>query len=74
MSDVRTQVEVMEYETRRFYERAIEHVTDLGIRKLLGDLAEVDCRHYTTAESLQETITPTVEKKEEDAQRRLFVL
>jgi hypothetical protein len=34
MSDVRTQVEVMEYETRRFYERAIEHVTDLGIRKI----------------------------------------
>jgi rubrerythrin len=72
--DVRKQVEVMELETRRFYERAIEQVGDAGIRKLLGDLAEVERRHYATAESLQETITPVVREKEEDAQRRLFVL
>src|SRR6516164_7555515 len=74
ISDVRKQVEVMELETRRFYDRAVAHVTDLGIRKLLGDLADVERRHYATAESLQETITPTVEQKEADAQRRLFVL
>jgi rubrerythrin len=72
--DVRKQVEVMELETRRFYERAIRQVTDAGVRKLLGDLAEVERRHYATAESLQETITPAVHQKEEDAQRRLFVL
>jgi erythrin-vacuolar iron transport family protein len=72
--DVRKQVEVMELETRRFYERAIEQVSDAGIRKLLGDLAEVERRHYATAESLQETMTPIVREKEEDAQRRLFVL
>jgi len=71
---VRKQVEVMELETRRFYERAIEQVSDAGIRKLLGDLAEVERRHYATAESLQETMTPIVREKEEDAQRRLFVL
>jgi rubrerythrin len=74
VQDVRKQVEVMELETRRFYERAIQQVTDAGVRKLLGDLAEVERRHYATAESLQDTITPTVEKKEEEAQRRLFVL
>ncbi len=74
IQDVRKQVEVMELETRRFYERAIQHVSDAGVRKLLGDLAEVERRHYATAESLQETITPAVGKKEEDAQRRLFVL
>jgi rubrerythrin len=72
--DVRKQVEVMELETRRFYERALQHVSDAGVRRLLGDLAEVERRHYATAESLQETITPVVRKKEEDAQRRLFVL
>jgi rubrerythrin len=72
--DVRKQVEVMELETRRFYERAIRQVSDAGVRKLLGDLAEVERRHYATAESLQETITPAVHQKEEDAQRRLFVL
>src|ERR1700674_3879998 len=74
IEDVRKQVEVMELETRRFYERAIHHVNDAGVRKLLGDLAEVERRHYATAESLQDTITPVVHKKEEDAQRRLFVL
>ena len=74
ISEVRKQVEVMELETRRFYDRAIQHVTDVDIRKLLGDLADVERRHYATAESLQEKITPAIEQKEEDAQRRLFVL
>jgi erythrin-vacuolar iron transport family protein len=74
INDVRKQVEVMELETRRLYERAIQHVNDAGVRKLLGDLAEAERRHYATAESLQETITPVVQKKEEDVQRRLFVL
>lgn len=74
IAEVRKQVEVMELETRRFYERAIQHVSDAGVRKLLGDLAEVERRHYATAESLQESITPAVEKHEEESQRRLFVL
>jgi erythrin-vacuolar iron transport family protein len=74
ISDARRQAEVMEFETRRFYERAIQQVTDAGIRKLLGDLAEAERRHYATAGSLQETISPVVQQKEEDAQRRLFVL
>jgi rubrerythrin len=74
IQDVRMQVEVMELETRRFYERAIHHVTDAGVRKLLGDLAEAERRHYATAGALQETIAPAVGTKEEDAQRRLFLL
>jgi rubrerythrin len=74
IQDVRKQVEVMELETRRFYERAIEHVSDAGVRKLLGDLAEVERRHYATAESLETAFTPAIQRKEEDAQRRLFVL
>jgi rubrerythrin len=74
IQEVRKQVEVMELETRRFYERAMHQVRDAGVRKLLGDLAEVERRHYATAESLQQTITPAIQQKEEDAQRRLFVL
>jgi rubrerythrin len=74
INEVRKQVEIMELETRRFYERAIQQVRDAGIRKLLGDLAEVERRHYATAESLQQSLTPKVQQKEEDAQRRLFVL
>src|SRR5207244_13478202 len=64
INEVRKQVEVMELETRRFYERAIQQVSDAGIRKLLGDLAEGERRHYATAELLQESITPVVQKKE----------
>src|SRR5258708_1687854 len=36
---VRRQAEMMELETRRFYERSIQRVTDAGVRQLLGDLA-----------------------------------
>ena len=53
IQNVRKQAEVMELETRRFYERAISHVTDASIRKLLGDLAEVERQHYAKAESLE---------------------
>src|SRR6266568_4898026 len=74
INQVRKQVELMELETRRFYERALSHVQDAGIRKLLGDLAEVERRHYATAESLEQSITEADRGSEEDAQRRLFVL
>src|SRR5258707_13384684 len=42
ITTVRKQAEIMELETRRFYERAQQHVTDAGIRKLLGDLLAVE--------------------------------
>jgi len=72
---VRKQAEIMELETRRFYERAIERVTDASIRKLLGDLAEVERQHSALAESLEEKhLTPDVRAQEEAVQRRLFVL
>jgi rubrerythrin len=74
ISEVRKQAEIMELETTRFYERAINQVTDAGIRKLLGDLAESERKHAVAAEALQENITPDVEKTEDEAQRRLFVL
>jgi len=72
---VRKQVEIMELETRRFYERAIERVSDASIRKLLGDLAEVEREHYTLAESLEDKyLTPQARKGEEATQHRRFLL
>jgi erythrin-vacuolar iron transport family protein len=72
---VRRQAEVMETETRRFYECAAGTVTDASTRKLLGDLAEAERRHVTLADNLQqEHLTPDVEAEEEKAHRRLFVL
>lgn len=74
IAEVRKQAEIMELETTRFYERAINQVTDAGIRKLLGDLAEIERKHQVQAEALQESITPDVKSSEDEAQRRLFVL
>jgi rubrerythrin len=74
IAEVRKQAELMELETTRFYEKAINQVTDAGIRKLLGDLAESERKHQVAAEALQENITPDIEKTEDEAQRRLFVL
>jgi rubrerythrin len=72
---VRRQAEIMELETRRFYERAMERVTDASTRKLLGDLAEAERKHYALAESLEiKHLTPETRAQEEAAQRRLFLL
>src|SRR5437764_1945037 len=72
---VRRQAEIMETETRRFYENAAGKVSDASTRKLLGDLAEAERKHVTLADNLQqEHLTPEVEAQEEKAHRRLFVL
>jgi erythrin-vacuolar iron transport family protein len=74
IAEVRKQAEIMELETRRFYQKAMSQVSDAGIRKLLGDLEEVERKHQVAAEALEAEITPAAEKTEEEAQRRLFVL
>lgn len=71
---VRRQAEIMELETRQFYEKAQERVTDASTRKLLGDLAEIERQHQATAESLGAQLTSSVREQEEAASRRLFVL
>jgi rubrerythrin len=72
---VRKQVEIMELETLRFYERALERISDASTRKLLGDLADVERQHHAKAESLeQEHLTPGARGQEEASKRRLFVL
>jgi rubrerythrin len=75
ISDARKQAEIMELETRQFYQKAIGQVSDARIRKLLGDLEEAERKHQVAAEALgEEIITQDVRKTEEEAQRRLFVL
>ncbi len=72
---VRKQAETMEIETGRFYERAIARVYDAPVRKLLGDLAEVERQHYGLAASLEEKyLTPEARQQEEVSHRRLFML
>ena len=72
---VRRQAEIMELETRQFYERAANRTTDVSIRKLLGDLAIAERKHSAIAESLEhQLLTPDVVQEDDAAQRRLFVL
>jgi rubrerythrin len=67
---VRRQAEMMELETKRFYEKAARRATDVGIRQLLGDLAEEERKHERIAEGL------VAAEPEDDkaARHRLFVL
>jgi rubrerythrin len=75
LAAVRKQAEIMELETRRFYERAIARVSDTATRKLLGDLADTERKHYALVGSLaSEHLTSTARAAEDAAQRRLFVL
>jgi len=75
LAAVRKQVEVMEWETRRFYESAIRQSTDAGIRQLLGDLAEEERRHTRIAEALETAQRESGALDEEAATRnRMFVL
>ena len=72
---VRKQVEIMELETRRFYDRAAAMITDASARKLLGDLAEAERRHSAIAETLEtKYLTPDATAQEESTRRRLFLL
>ena len=72
---VRRQAEELEAEVQNFYRKAAERVTDLGIRKLLVDLAEIEEGHVHLAEELErEKLPENVRTAEEEAERRRFVL
>jgi rubrerythrin len=72
---VRKQAETMEFEARRFYERAMARTTDAGIRKLLGDLAAAERSHISLAQRLgMEHLTPSALAAEEETRRRAFIL
>jgi len=75
LEKVRAQAELMEAESKRFYQRAARHSTDTNIRQLLGDLAAEERRHEARAEELESEYVPaTVAKDEHEAERRLFLL
>jgi len=75
LSAVRKETELMELETRRFYETAARQTTDAGIRQLLGDLAEEERKHTLLAEELEGAQRSSGAAEMEAATRkRLFVL
>jgi rubrerythrin len=71
----RRQAEIMELEASRFYAQAAERARDTDVRRLLGDLAEIEKKHESLAARLGETIlTPDVKADEDEVRKRLFVL
>jgi erythrin-vacuolar iron transport family protein len=72
---IRKQVQLMEQETKQFYEQAILQSTDAGIRQLLGDLAEEERVHAHLAETLESAQRDAgTEEEETNARRKLFLL
>jgi rubrerythrin len=75
LAAVRKATELMELETRRYYEAAARQTTDAGIRQLLGDLAEEERKHTLLAEGLESAQRSSGAAADEAATRkRLFVL
>ena len=72
---VRRQAEIMEMEAAAFYAKSAERSRDVGTRKLLADLAEIEKKHESLAAKLGETtLTPDVKAEEDATARRLFLL
>ena len=71
----RRQAEIMEYEAASFYGKSAERARDTEVRKLLGDLAEIEKKHESLAAKLGEiSLTPDIKAEEEATKNRLFVL
>ncbi len=72
---IREQAQIMELETRNFYEKAATRCTHASTRKLLGDLAQEEQKHSAAAAGMhKELVSNDQQKIESDAQARLFVL
>jgi len=75
LETIRKEVETMELQAGRFYTKAAERAQDVGVRRLLGDLAEVEQKHEKTAARLTgEILSPDVRAEEDRISHRMFVL
>jgi rubrerythrin len=72
---IRKEVGTMEFEAERFYAKAAERAQDVGVRRLLGDLAEAEKGHERVAAELTDQILNSdVRSKEDQTRHRVFVL
>ena len=75
LDTMRKEAATMEFEAERFYIKAAEQTQDVGIRRLLGDLAEAEKGHEQLATRLtDEILKPDVRAAEDQTRRRMFVL
>jgi rubrerythrin len=71
---LRHRAESMEAEAVAFYRRAAERSSDPAVRKLLGDLADIEAAHESHARELVAAMPESAEKEERETARRQFVL
>ena len=75
LDTIRKEVETMELQAEQFYIKAAEQAKDVGVRRLLGDLAEEEKGHETLAIKLTDNIlNPDARAEEDKTRRRMFVL
>jgi rubrerythrin len=75
LDTIRKEAENMEYLAAQFYQRAAEYSTDVNVRKLLVDLAEVEKGHERHAGQLEAAhLTDEAMEEEDRTRHRLFVL
>jgi rubrerythrin len=75
LETIRSQAEAMEKDAQRFYVKAASASQDVGVRKLLGDLAIVEKGHGEKASALSEAIlTESARDAEGKTAHRFFVL
>src|SRR5437868_14238699 len=67
---IRKEAETMEFEAERFYAKAAEQTQDVGVRKLLGDLAELGKGHENIAARLTDQILSPGVRAEGDRPRQ----
>src|SRR5204863_10134229 len=75
LDTIRREVETMQMQAEHFYMKAAEQAQDVGVRRLLGDLAEAEKGHEEVAAKLTDQILSSDVRAEEDrTNRRMFVL
>jgi rubrerythrin len=74
VDQVRKYAADMEYEAARFYRKAAETARDASVRELLVRLAEAEDQHEAIAEKLEDKISPSARRAEDETARRMFVL
>jgi rubrerythrin len=75
LETIRNTAEAMEKDSQRFYVQAASASQDVGVRKLLGDLAMVERSHGERANALSEAIlTESAREEEGKTAHKFFVL
>src|SRR5580692_4116097 len=70
LDTIRKEVETMELQAEQFYIKAAEKAGDVGVRRLLGDLAEEEKGHEKLAIKLTDAILSPDVRATEDKTRR----